>query len=237
MVHEPLTQEAGVTAERRDGSAEAAAVDAVVVDVELAGDVVADHGLVEVEGVLHGDDGVALGDEEEGGRRGGCDAQLVGEAGDRFAGGMLAEETDARAHVGDGFAHGDDRVRKDHEVGLATEAVERIGGVGVGLVAVGAEGGGEMAAGGESPDADAVGIDAPLFGVFADDAHGLHAVFDFDGVVVAGRDAVVEDEGGHALVAEPLGDLEAFLAEGDVIVGAAGNDEDGGGGDGGFRGE
>src|SRR5271155_5342012 len=99
---------------------------------------------------------------------------------------------------------------------------------------MGAERGGEMAAGGESPDADAVGVDAVLGGMGADEAHGAAAVVDLDRIAV-GRDTIVEDEGGHALLVEPGGDLEAFVAHGDMLIASTWNDENGGTGGAGFR--
>src|SRR5271155_5570279 len=86
-----------------------------------------------------------------------------------------------------------------------------------------------MAPGGESPDADAVGIDAVFGGVGAEEAHRAASVVDLDGIAV-GLDAVIENEGGHALSVEPGGDLEAFVADRDVLVTSAGNDEDSGAG-------
>ena len=78
MVDEPLADHAGPDAEGSNGAAESAAVDAVVEDVKFGGDVVAGESGVEVQGVLDGDGRVALGYEEECGRRGWGDMQLIG---------------------------------------------------------------------------------------------------------------------------------------------------------------
>jgi len=86
-----------------------------------------------------------------------------------------------------------------------------------------------MASGGRSPDAEAVGIDAVLCGVGADEAHGAAAVVDLDWIAIR-LDTVIEDKGGHPLRVEPGGDLEALVAHGYMLVTSAGNDQDGGAG-------
>ena len=86
-----------------------------------------------------------------------------------------------------------------------------------------------MASGGRSPNAEAVRIDAIFSGVGADVAHGAAAVVDWNGITV-GFDTVIEHEGGHALRVEPCSDLEALVANGDMLVATTGNDQDGGAG-------
>jgi hypothetical protein len=88
--------------------------------------------------------------------------------------------------------------------------------------------GGEVASCGEAEDADAVGGDAPFLCVGADGAEGALRVLEFDGVVIARAEAVLQHERGDASGVEEARDLAAFVIRGEVKVAAAGEDEDGG---------
>ena len=101
------------------------------------------------------------------------------------------------------------------------------------VVGVVAEDGGEMSTGGEAEDADAVGVDVPLGGVRAGDAHGLLRVFEVGGVfgVVLGEgDAVLHQHAGDADGVEPGADFGAFEIVGEDAVASAGKDDDCGAG-------
>ena len=73
------------------------------------------------------------------------------------------------------------------------------------------------------------GIDVEFFGAAADEAHGALGVAEFDGMVIARAEAILQDESGDAHGIEPVGDLAAFVVGGEVMVAAAGSDDDGGG--------
>ena len=131
-------------------------------------------------------------------------------------------------------------VDEDGEVGAGVDVGVDVGGGGRGgdvvVVGVGAEEDGEVAAGGEADDADAVGVDVPLGGVGAGEAHGLLGVFEVGGVggVVAGFasgwDAVFDEQAGHAEGVEPVAGVDAFAVPGEADVASAGKDEGGGAG-------
>ena len=107
----------------------------------------------------------------------------------------------------------------------------RVGWAGRIEVRVGGQGGGEVGSGGEAEDADAIGVDVPVGGVCAGDAHGLLGVFEVFGVggVVAGlRDAVLDEHARDADGVEPGADLRTFEVVGEDGVASAGKDEDGG---------
>ena len=100
-------------------------------------------------------------------------------------------------------------------------------------VGVGAHEGGEVASGGEADDADFVGVDVPLGGVGAGDADGLLGVLHVLGVfgeAAAFGDSVFDGDAGDADGVEPVADLGAFEVPSEVVVAAAGEDEDCGSG-------
>ena len=81
------------------------------------------------------------------------------------------------------------------------------------------------------------GVDVPLGGVSAGEAHGLLGVFEVSGVggVVPGfadglGDAVLDEEAGDADGVEPVAGVDAFAVPGEDGVAAAGEDEGGGAG-------
>ena len=198
----------------------AEAVSAAGEVVEFGGDVGIHEGAVVDEGVL----AVALvvfGLDEEGWR-----CELVGGV-DGIEGDLIG---------GNGEVGG---VDDDGEVGAGVDVGVDVGGGGGGfdvvVVGMGAEEDSEIAAGGEAHDTDAAGVDVPLGGMGAGEAHGLLRVFEVGGVVgiVAGRafglgDAVLDEKAGHAEGVEPVAGVETFAVPGEDAVAAAGEDEGGG---------
>ena len=88
---------------------------------------------------------------------------------------------------------------------------------------------GQVAARGESPHTQPLRIDAILRRVRADQPHRALAILNGHRPVVGG-DAIIQHEGRNALGIEPCRDLEALVADGDVLISTARNDEDGGAG-------
>ena len=85
------------------------------------------------------------------------------------------------------------------------------------VVGMGAEEDGEVGSGGEAHDADVGGVDVPLAGVGAGEAHGLLGVLEIRGVggIVAGfsrrlGDAVLDQDAGDAEGVEPVAGVGAF---------------------------
>ena len=114
-----------------------------------------------------------------------------------------------------GILHRDDRVDQDGEVGARLPArVFRD------------ECRGEVASRRESDNSYAAGIDVPLRGVAADDAHRLLAVLERNpGMAV--RHPVFEDHCGDAVFVEPLGGLVTFVCDADFLVTPARHDQHG----------
>ena len=107
------------------------------------------------------------------------------------------------------------------------------GGENVLVVGMRAEEDGEMGAGGEADDADAVGVDVPVGGVGAGEAHGLLGVFEVGGIFWIAAifwNAVLDEQACHADGVEPVADVEAFAIPGEDAVAAARKDESGGAG-------
>src|SRR5438552_2020801 len=83
------------------------------------------------------------------------------------------------------------------------------------------------------PHADAFGLDAPLPGLAPHQADGALGVLEWAGgwnaLLVAGpaRAAVLEDDAGHTQRVEPRGHFLPFQVPGEVVVAAAGTDQDG----------
>ena len=190
--------------------------------VELGGDVGVHEGAVVDEGVF-AVAAIVFGLDEEG--RGG-----------EFVGGVGGVELGV---VGWGGEVGG--VDEDGEVGAGGDFGVGVGGGGSGfyvvVVGVGAEEDGEVGTGGEAHDADVRGVDVPVGGVGAGDAHGLLGVFKVGGVggIVAGfaaglGDAVFDEDAGDAEGVEPVAGVETFAVPGEHLVAAAGEDEDGGAG-------
>ncbi len=85
-----------------------------------------------------------------------------------------------------------------------------------------------MASGGEAEDADAFGVDVPLGGVGAGDAHGLLGVFEVGGVfreVFFVRDAVLGEDAGDSDGVKPGADFGAFEVVGEDAVASAREDD------------
>ncbi len=100
------------------------------------------------------------------------------------------------------------------------------------VVGMGAEEDGEVGAGGEAHDADVGGIDVPVGGVGAGEAHGLLGVFEVRGVggIVAGvarglGNAVFDQDAGDANGVEPVAGVGAFAVRYENAIAAAGEDE------------
>ncbi len=191
-------------------AAEAVAVAALGVEVELRGDV---DGLEREEvcgGVFYVDCVVfGLNDDCGRGLGVGMDVELVEEG--VFGVGEIAGIDD----------YG--------EVGTAAELVGSVDGGVEALIVVSAEGGDEVASGGEAEDAYAFGVDVPFSGVLADDADGALGVFKGGrgfGEVGAGiRDAVLEQDAIDSDPVEPVADFGAFEVDGEDRVSAAGEDD------------
>ena len=144
--------------------------------------------------------------------------------------GIGTEERGHGALMRERRLHGDDGVTEDEEIGAAVGAVYGVGGVGLARVEVSARGGGEVAAGGEAHDADAVGTNAEFGGAGANGAESALGVAQFDGVMILGAQAVLENESSHAHGVEPFGNVAALFVHREVDIAAAGADDDGGSG-------
>ena len=121
-------------------------------------------------------------------------------------------------------------VHRDHEAGPGVAIQGRVFGVGA-FVGMQAGEDAEVAAGAEAEDADAVGLETPLGGVMTDQAHGALGVLQRGGfgmLVVAPWHAVLENDAGDAQSVEVIGDLGAFVFDGQDAVAAAGADQNGG---------
>ena len=105
------------------------------------------------------------------------------------------------------------------------------------VVGVGAEEDGEVGSGGEAHDADVGGVDVPVGGVGAGEAHGLLGILEVRGVggIVAGfadglGDAIFDQDAGDSNGVEPVAGVGAFAIGYKDLVASAGKDEDGGAG-------
>jgi hypothetical protein len=199
----------GPVGDRKIGRAEAVAVASLGKDVKLGRNLCLLQCLEVDQRVLFVD-GVVFGLKQEGRRRvrGGVDAM-----------GELVKGWSVREVAG---------VDDEGEVGAGAGLVRGLAGtLEVGVVA---EDHSEMRAGGEAEDADAVGIDVPLGGVGAGDAHGLLRVFEVSrvlGIVIGEGNAILDQHAGHADGVEPRADLGAFEVIGEDAIASAGEDEDG----------
>ena len=145
------------------GRVHAEAVAAGGVVVELGGDVGVEKSAVVDEGVA-AIAAIVFGLDEEGG-------------GSELVGGV--DGVELLIVGGDGEVGG---VDDDGEVGAGADVGVGVRGGGSGgdvvVVGVGAEEDGEVGAGGEAHDADVGGVDVPVGGVGAGEAHGLLRVFE-----------------------------------------------------------
>jgi hypothetical protein len=190
-------------------------------DVELGGNLGVPEGAEVDEGVIYVGGIVVLGLEEEGRRR-----VLVGsEEGVEFFAVRLYGEIagiDDEGEVGAGVWNS---TSQDGDVGCGGSGFYVL------VVGMGAEEDGEVGAGGETDDADLGGVDVPIGGVGAREAHGLLGVFEVCGVVRVTAffgDAVFDEQAGDTDGVEPVADVEAFAVPGEDLVAAAGKDEDSG---------
>ena len=219
---EPGGGEAGPVFFRGVGRVHAEAVATGGVVVKLGGDVgvekraVIDEGIATVAAIVFGLDEEGRGGEFVGGV-GGVEGGVVG----------------GKGEVGG--------VDEDGEVGAGGEVGVDVGGGGSGgdvvVVGVGGEERGEVGAGREAHDADVGGVEVPVGGVGAGEAHGLLGVFEVGGVggVVAGGavglgNAVLDEDACDADGVEPVAGVGAFAVGDEDVVAAAGEDEDGGAG-------
>ena len=105
----------------------------------------------------------------------------------------------------------------------------------MGVVGMGAEEDGEVGAGGEAHDADVGGVEVPVGGVGAGEAHGLLRVLEVVWVsgIVAGFAgglgySIFDEDAGDADGVEPVAGVGTFAVGDEDAVAAAGEDEDGG---------
>jgi len=200
------------------GRVHAEAVAAGGVEVELGGDVGVEKSAVIDKSIASVGAIVFCLDEEGGGSElvGGVDGVELGVGGrDGEVGGVdddgeVGAGADARVNVGRGGGGGD-----------------------VVVVGMSAEEGGEVGAGGEAHHADVGGIEMPLGGVGAGEAHGLLGVFEIGGVggIVAGIPcglgySVFDEDAGDADGVEPVAGVGTFAVGDEDAIAAAGEDED-----------
>jgi len=202
------------------GGVDAEAVASGGEHVEFGGDLGGGEGLI-VDGSVAAVGLVVFGLEEEG-RRG----EGVG-----GVGGVEGGEIGIEGEVGGVDDDGEVGAGVDFWVGFGC----RWGGFDVVVVGMGGHQCGQVGAGGEADDADFGGVDVPLGGVGAGEAHGLLGVFEVGEVcgVVAGvtfwlGNAVFDEDAGDADAVEPVADVGAFSGPGEALVAPAGEDEGGG---------
>ncbi len=219
---EPGGGEFGPVLLGRVGRVHAEAVASRGVVVELGGDVGIEEGAVIDEGIAAVAT-IVFGLDEEGGGR-----ELVG-----GVDGVQLFVVGRNGEVGG--------IDDDGEVGAGGEGGVDVGGGGRGgdmvVVGMGAEEDGEIGAGGEAHHTDVGGVEVPVGGVGAGEAHGLLRVFEIRGVggVVASialglGDSVLDEDAGDADGVEPVAGVGAFAVGDEDAVAAAGEDEDGGAG-------
>lgn len=225
MFLEPGGGHAGPGAEYGVFSAEAEAVGAVLEDVKLERDFifVARHG--EEEAVFDGDGAIVGAVDEEAWGRLGSNLAIAGEEIDQGWVGIFAEEVVPGVMMLERIVHRDDGVQEDGEIGARAESVDRVGGVGLTVVEMCCGAGGEMTPGREADDAYALGVEIPFRCAGSDEAEGSLCVFEFDGVMIFGAQAVFENEAGDADAVEPLGDGFSLVG-GEVHVSPAGADDE-----------
>lgn len=183
------------------------------------------QGFEEYDAVVHIDQPVVGGLEDQSGRGVLGDLQLIGEEPDLFFRRVLAQQRDARTHVGDLGVHADDRVDHDEEV-RAQAGMIRIVDVGMGEVC--GQRRGQVSSGGKADGADSVRIEIPSGRVLTGESHRLLGVLQRpDGLIdhrLVAREAVFDDEGGDAVIDKIAGLLEAFEIPSEAGVTAARKD-------------
>ncbi len=211
---EPGIDELGPGGDGELGAAETVAVAAFGVDVEFGGN----FGVFEseeVDGGVFDVDGIVFGLKDEGRRSVGGDGKI----------GIEGEVV-----VFEGEIAGID---DDGEIGAAALGIRGVYGIVEAFVEMGAESGGEVGSSGKAEDADAVGIEVPIGGAGANDAHGALGVLQSGGGFGIGAgigDAIFDEDAGDADGGEPVADFGAFKIDGEDVIAAAGKDEDGGAG-------
>lgn len=147
-IAKPVAEVRWPRAEDGIAEGEADAVGAGLIDVKFGGNIVLAAGEVEGNGVFCGDGGVLIGLKKESGRRVGADAELSADVACLFVSMIRTEQVLARAFVGGGIDHGDDRVNGHGDIRTGAELVDFVVGHGGGfLVEEGSGHGGEVAAG------------------------------------------------------------------------------------------
>lgn len=198
---------------------------AFLIDMEIERDIGFTEGERELQGVFHGDGWIFFGAPNETGRGVGSDLEFIGEAPHISRIWILAEEIALGSGVGE-FAHRDDGVAEDTEIGAGRDAVDGIVGVGVARVEVGEEGRGQVSARRGAHDTDSRGIHMEFGRLGPDEAHGAGNVHEHDGVTIPrGAESVSQDECGDSLFVEPFGVAVAFVARESAIT-TAGADND-----------
>ena len=121
----------------------------------------------------------------------------------------------------------------DLEIATAVHAVDGVGGLWVACGGAVNEHGDGFTSGGKAHRADALGIEIPLGGAAADDAHGALDVLtrmDIEGIGRVGlaREAMLKHEGGDAEIVHEFGRFHAFAAEAELPMSATWDDDHGG---------
>lgn len=125
------------------------------------------------------------------------------------------------------FAHGDDGVDEDLEIGSRRDALDGVGCCGVVGGVVGCGGRCEVSACGEADNSDAFRVDFPTSGIGANGLDGaLRVSKGNEGVSF--WESVFEDDAGDAVLVEPFGDTVAFCSGDEAAVAAAWADDEGG---------
>ena len=175
---------------------------------------------VEIEAVLHRDDGV-LGrvDDERGGR---AQRHLLfhGKLHGDFPRRTLPEQRAPRGRMGVGGGHRDHGENEDHEVGPSAHRVKRRPGAPFGIVEEGSDAGGQMAAGRAAKQADAIRHNAELNRTAPHDPHRPQRVAQRRGMAVFPV-AVFQQEHGDARLVQPARDFPSTGAGGHTHIATA----------------
>ena len=120
----------------------------------------------------------------------------------------------------------DDGVGQNQEVGPAADTVDGIARVGFSRVEMRAGRRREVTASGEPHHPNSIGGQAELLRARADEANRALGVAEFNRVMVAGPESVLEDESGHARRVEQVRDLPSFVVGRERAVATAWRDDD-----------
>src|SRR4029077_11934772 len=121
--------------------------------------------------------------------------------------------------------HAEYAVSQHGEVWSIADALDRICSVRKADIEVRGDCGREVAPGGESPNTDTVGADGEFRCTRADVAHGALAIKDRCGIVISRSDAVMEHKGSDSAIVEPASDLSTLVVQREMLVAAAGYDD------------